>query len=261
MARYTIALALLVAVVLGGCGGGSNSGPAPRDVVKQYFAALADGDANKTCGFLAPAAREDVANYAKAVGLPALSRCETAFRTIAGELTDAARATLRRARVTSLTIHADRATGTVSGATRPIELIRVDGVWRIAHLDFRYATFRVRAGKICTRYHDTIKALARPSLARASVLTWLAGSRSAADIDLRALRALGNPPERQSAWDAFVAGLAEQARGLDVAIARLHAGNPVQSVVNDFARRQAAPTRAVNAAQAKLEIHCGEATP
>lgn len=256
MVRY-ITLASLVAVVLGGCGGGSDSSLGPREVVQQYFAASADGDASKSCGFLAPAARTDVANYAKATDYPGKTDCESMLRALDRVLPEAGRATLRRAHVTSLEVHGDQATATVGGADRPVSLARLDGRWRIAHLDFRYQTFRVRAGQICTRYASTVAALEVPNGTRVSALIYLQGLRDALDTNRREIAALGRPPERQGARDALLAGLAAQQRIAEDAMFRLRSGASVQSTVIDFQGRQLASARPVNAAQATLEIRCG----
>lgn len=249
-------MALLAAAPVA-CGGG-DPGPGPREVVRQYLTAFADGKVDRACGFLAPAARADFARYARAVGFPRLGRCEDVLRLADRELPGRARTVLRRARVTSLEVHGDRAVARVSEAPRPFPLVRRGGGWKIAHLDFRYQTFRVRAGQICTRYAGTVKALPRPALTRTGLLRYLAGLRAALEVNRREIAALGRPPERVRARDELLAGLADQERIVAEEIGRLRAGAPLSSV-RDFQRRELRAGQAVNAAQATLRIRCGEA--
>lgn len=248
----------LVAVVLAGCGGSSEPSASPREVVTSYYDGLADGDADKACGLLAPTARADIATYATATGARDLSECKSALEAIGKALPDDARAVLRRARVTASDVSGDRATVTVRGADHPVPLIRRDGDWRIAHLDFAYQTFRVLAGQVCTRFQRKVVGLPRPSLTRAGVRTYLEQLRSALQHLRSDITGLGNPPERVAARDAFLAGFAKQQRIATEEIARLKSGAPVRGTVVRYERRQRTTKRALNAAQAKLEVRCGE---
>lgn len=254
----SISLAALATVVIAGCGGGSDKAPGPRQVAQQYFTAIADGDADRACGLLAPTARKDAADYARAIGDPRLIRCETALGLADRVLSSSSRSLLRRVRVTSVAVHGERATATVAGVPRPVSLVRRDGAWRIARLDFRYQTFRVRAGQICTRYARTVSGLSRPVATRPSVLRYLQGLRSALAANQGGIASLGRPPERVRARDRLLAGFATQQRSVERAIAQLRSGTSLGSVVADFRRRQRGPARAVDGAQATLQIRCGQ---
>jgi hypothetical protein len=131
-----LAAAVLLALVLGACGGGSGDEGAVREVVEDLYAGLADKDADKICGFLTRSQRRAVASGG---GARSGASCEqvmgVALTYVVGDgLEDA-----DQAKVTKVTVKGSRATATVDfkGTPGELGLAKEDGDWRVSDFNLK----------------------------------------------------------------------------------------------------------------------------
>jgi hypothetical protein len=139
-------LALLLVVVLAGCGSGPPDEDAARPV-ERHLRALAEGDFAGACAQLTAEARADVIRLvAEAAGRP--SSCAASYRLMlqTGSL-DFARAGVmdlsraQRTGTSELHVEVDETTATrgrahVEGSSKVIHLERGEDGWKISRLDF-----------------------------------------------------------------------------------------------------------------------------
>ncbi len=136
MTRRSIpAVAIVLAV--SGCGDDATSG-SPADAVRDYNAAVADGDGERACGRLEKTAQEELQQSSQG---SLRGSCAQVVETLAGFYDDATKDALRETKVEAQT-NGDRAPATfispsaLGGRQREqsYELRRVDGDWKIASL-------------------------------------------------------------------------------------------------------------------------------
>jgi hypothetical protein len=104
-------IALVLAALLVGCGGGSGSDEDQiESTIKDYFTAFADGDGEKSCGLLTDGAREKMEAGLKAAGVG--DSCEDLTKAM-DQLPDEQRDEIKKlkdAEVTDIKITGDTAT-------------------------------------------------------------------------------------------------------------------------------------------------------
>src|SRR4051794_35968961 len=123
--------------LVGGCGGSDESARRPGDVVKDYLAALADGDGTKACQQLTGEATRDAIDAVKKE-IPEFKAtdCETALTKLAKNLGEDERAALRDAKVAETTEKGDSATVKVKDAVTDTKLTKGSAGWLISSGQF-----------------------------------------------------------------------------------------------------------------------------
>ena len=127
--------ALLLVLVLAGCGGGEEG--KVREVMQRHAEALAEGDGERACRDLTAEARRLVVVSVDAVapGLGART-CEQALRAIGGRLDDEAKRQLRDAHY-EVELHGDgTATADPDTVSGEAQLRKRGGRWVITRLNF-----------------------------------------------------------------------------------------------------------------------------
>ena len=130
-----VAIAALIAFA--GCGG-DDEASSPAGAVRAYNDAVADGDGERACGYLDPAAQEELRQSTQG---EARKSCREIIELLAAFYDDATKKRLRDARVAATT-EGDRAAarlrspGALGGPEQEqtLELRRVDGEWKIVSL-------------------------------------------------------------------------------------------------------------------------------
>jgi hypothetical protein len=122
MRPLAITMALAVAPVLAGCGGGDDSAKVSA-AAQSYVAAFSAHDAKATCLALTERSQEQVAEFAREHMHLRGATCPKAVALLppAGE----------GAKVATVEVHGSRATAAVDGFDRPLTLVREDGTWRV----------------------------------------------------------------------------------------------------------------------------------
>jgi hypothetical protein len=140
------ALAVSVAVILAGCGGGSDRSDVAQPV-EQHLRGLAEGDFGSACAALTPGAQGDVIGLVAQVDGRRRS-CPAAYQALLmiGSLDHARAGVMDLARaqhygdsaaeVEVLDVHGAHAEARVSGSKKVIRLERGGDGWKIAGLDF-----------------------------------------------------------------------------------------------------------------------------
>ena len=132
--RLTTLLTILVAGVAA-CGD-ENEASTPAGAVRAYNDAVADGDGERACGHLDPAAQEELRQSTQG---EARRSCERAIELVAAFYDDATKERLRKAEVAATT-RGDEAAARLTTPTgfgerrQRLELRRVDGEWKIVSL-------------------------------------------------------------------------------------------------------------------------------
>ncbi len=134
----------IAATLLAACGGGGSGGnstnngggstASPTSAVKTYLSAIADGDANRACSVLSPAMQSQALREARSQGVPVKnSTCPGLFSEVlaAAHFTAAQRSRLIDAKVTSVTVHGNKATVALKGASQAVGLTKAGGKWLI----------------------------------------------------------------------------------------------------------------------------------
>jgi Domain of unknown function (DUF4878) len=129
--------ALALALALTACGDDATSG-SPADAVRDYNAAIAEGDGERACDRLDETAQEELQESAQG---SIRGSCAKVVETLAGFYDEATKEALRKVNVQA-EAQGDRATatfispGALGGRQREqsYELRRVDGDWKIASL-------------------------------------------------------------------------------------------------------------------------------
>jgi hypothetical protein len=126
--RHALTAALVLGVVVAGCGGGTDEGDA-KTTVTQFFTAIQKQDAAKLCDDLLT--KDFIEQSTGATGDRAGQECRSQFKSL--------RATnIKLAKVDKVKIDGDNATVTATvesqGQTRPqvFRLKKEDGAWRLA---------------------------------------------------------------------------------------------------------------------------------
>jgi hypothetical protein len=140
IARSAItSLAVLAAVVVAGCGGGSGpDGSGPDAAVRDYYRALLRGDGARACSLLTDGLSRDIASSrgAKAAG----GTCPDVLALAAGLNPDRSGDDLHALRVdtsVSGSVARARLANPLTGKRETLRVARVDGEWRIASLELR----------------------------------------------------------------------------------------------------------------------------
>ena len=122
MRRLAITMALAVAPVLAGCGGGDDSAKVSA-AAQSYVAAFSAHDAKATCLALTERSQEQVAEFAREHMHLRGATCAKAVALLppAGE----------EAKVATVEVHGSHATAAVDGFDRPLTLVREHGTWRV----------------------------------------------------------------------------------------------------------------------------------
>jgi hypothetical protein len=131
MRAYVVA-AMIVAVVLAGCGG-SDDEQKISDTVQTYLSALAEGDGAEACDQLTGEEAGRVFEE-EATMLPELrvSSCADALSKLGDTLGGEGRQTLEGAETTNVKVDGDSATAELVGGTRTVHLRKDDGRWFIS---------------------------------------------------------------------------------------------------------------------------------
>jgi hypothetical protein len=125
--------ALACATLLSGCGGdGGDDAPDPEQVteaVTEYAHAFGDGDGEKACDLLTPAARDQfTARVSSLVGTRDCAEAIGKLQAVAGPNVTGP---FREAKVESVMVTGDKATARIlaGGATESVALEKRDGEW------------------------------------------------------------------------------------------------------------------------------------
>ena len=149
--RKRVALGLVAAAFVAACGGGDGeeertpaatfAAPSPSSaeheaeiarVVRDYFNALAVGDAKRACSRMSPAAQ---------VGAVALGRdagadtCEEAVASVAEFVDEENEEKMRSVGVDDISVRGDTATAVAVGPQRAVTLSLTNGTWEIVTLE------------------------------------------------------------------------------------------------------------------------------
>jgi hypothetical protein len=129
--RGRLAICVLAAGLVGGCGGANGSNP--DQVVKTYFKALANGDGTTACKQLTGDAKRQAIDYVSQQ-LPELNTtdCEAALSKVANSFGEDEKAMLRAAKIASSTKTGNSATVTITGASSDAKLTKGAAGWLIA---------------------------------------------------------------------------------------------------------------------------------
>jgi len=130
-----IVAAAALAIAFAACGASETDRAGA--VAARYMSALGDRDAELACRQLTTAAKHDIARYVRRA-LPELgtTSCAGVIRGALDLLDDAAVSALREVKVRSVSITGETATAQLEGRSDPVNLIRDDGTWKIARLQF-----------------------------------------------------------------------------------------------------------------------------
>jgi len=131
--RLPIAVsAILVALTLSACGGGSDDSGEVSDTVTSYLSALADGDGQKACDQLSSSEAAQIFQEATTV-LPELraTGCADALSKLSESL-GGERKALESVEVTNVKVNGDSATAEVVGGTTTVHLTKTDDTWLIS---------------------------------------------------------------------------------------------------------------------------------
>lgn len=128
---------LTTAALTAACGGDSEAG-SPGDAVRAYNDAVADGDGERACGHLDPAAQEELRLSTQG---EARGSCEQTIEVLSDFYDDATKERLRDSRVTAAA-EGDRAAARLASPAglggpdreQTLELRRTDGEWKIVSL-------------------------------------------------------------------------------------------------------------------------------
>lgn len=129
---------LAVALLATGPGCGGDGADSPADAVRTYNEAVAEGDGERACAQLDPAAQEELRQSTQG---EARGSCEETIELLSDFYDDATKDRLRKAKVVA-TAEGDRATARLTLPTglggpdqrQAYELRRVDGDWKIESL-------------------------------------------------------------------------------------------------------------------------------
>jgi hypothetical protein len=133
VARLAIAVSAVLALLTPGCGGSD-----PEETVRAYFEAIVEGDGETACDQLAEELRMDIeeAPAARAAG----RTCPDVMELAAGLNPDLSADDVEELEI-DVEQDEDRAVATLenplAGREETIELVQVDGKWRIATLETR----------------------------------------------------------------------------------------------------------------------------
>jgi hypothetical protein len=135
--RQLTILLSIVALTTAACGG-DDEASTPAGAVRAYNDAVADGDGERACGYLDPAAQEELRQSTQG---DARGSCQQMIELLAAFYDDATKDRLRDAEVTASS-EGDRAAARVRGPAgfggpdreQTLELRRVDDEWRIVSL-------------------------------------------------------------------------------------------------------------------------------
>ena len=122
-----LVIAAVAALVIAGCGGGSDEDDV-KDAVGAYFKAMGDGDGERACALMTPPSRRRLGGR----------DCAEILSTSAKQLDDSDRKVMRDVDVgfTTVTIHGDRAfMQDGPDDNEPIRLEKVDGKWLVDQTD------------------------------------------------------------------------------------------------------------------------------
>ena len=123
------ALAVAVAVIAGGCGGGSSASSQVASTIKTYLADLAHGNGPAACNQLTAAATQELASAASG-STP--KTCPGAVEEAAKELKGDEAQTLLDAKIIDVHVDGNTATANLKGGTRAAQLTKVNGRWLIS---------------------------------------------------------------------------------------------------------------------------------
>jgi hypothetical protein len=122
--------AAVLAGLLAGCGGASDSAGGPRGTLARYFAAVAGARPSAACAELTRASQARLAQLAPALG-QAGGGCPAAMKAVFTSPYGHRLAALRHPRISSLDVHGNRATAHVDGVDGQLEMQRSAGRWGI----------------------------------------------------------------------------------------------------------------------------------
>jgi hypothetical protein len=124
MGRTSFVAAALAGLALSACGESSDADSA-REAVKDYAAAVADGDERRACAMLARAARQQFER--------SKSSCEAAYRGFGRALNKRQREELREIEP-EVTVNGDRATTRIDAAPfeGKLRLRKENGEWKVS---------------------------------------------------------------------------------------------------------------------------------
>jgi len=126
------ALALCAALAAGACGQDEGEADAARAAARQYFAAIAAGQAGRACRLLTDEVRRRF--VARVAAITSAPGCERALETqLAGRGGNLVRRVARAARVGDVKVDGDTATAKLSSNAQEVDvrLRRQDGAWRV----------------------------------------------------------------------------------------------------------------------------------
>jgi len=131
-------LALIAALLVAGCGGGSGDAPGPDAAVRDYYRALLRGDGARACSLLTDGLSRDIASSrgARAAG----GSCPDVLALAAGLNPDRSGDDLHALQVgtsVSGSVARARLANPLTGKPETLRVERVDGSWRIASLVLR----------------------------------------------------------------------------------------------------------------------------
>ena len=135
--RHTTLVAIAALTAFAGCGG-DDAASSPAGAVRAYNDAVADGDGERACGHLDPAAQEELRQSTQG---EARRSCRETIELLAAFYDDATKKRLRDAKVAA-TSEGDRAAARVKSPAglggpdreQTLELRRADGDWKIVSL-------------------------------------------------------------------------------------------------------------------------------
>jgi ketosteroid isomerase-like protein len=126
------ALCAALAVAAGACGQDEGEASAVRAAAREYFAALAQGDARRACELLTDDVRKQF--VARVAAITSAPDCESALQTLLkGRGGNLVKRVARVARIGDVKVDGDTATAKLSSNAQEVDvrLRRQDGAWRV----------------------------------------------------------------------------------------------------------------------------------
>jgi hypothetical protein len=124
----SVMLTVLVAVLVAGCGGSSDTSQI-KTTIKSFVDALGTGDAGTACADLDASEKATLVQAGASAGA---KTCADVVKLLGRELTAAQKTKLKKANVTDVKITGSNATATVNGGATLAHLTKSGGHWLIS---------------------------------------------------------------------------------------------------------------------------------